>query len=299
MVYGIVSVALIDAILTECPCLPLSRKRIRTIVFFLSIICTALVLGCTSSAVLESSSDYPWSGEWSLVFEEEFDGKELNPDHWTAIERGAAWNNEDQAYTPENATVAEGLLRIETKRETWTGPTNLPYHPEHPSIVTRNYTSAQVESKNKLSWTYGRFEIRARMEDTPGMLNALWMGAEGGDWPPEIDIAEILGNDPAVLYMTNHYGTWSSQNMNSGSYDFERPLSDDFHVYGVEWEPGIIRWYLDGIEVFQSHEGVPDEPFYLMFCPAVGPNWTGKPSGESVFPLMFYVDWVRVYQREE
>lgn len=268
---------------------------IRTCLYSVGIF---LILGCTSTPDDGKNTDYPWNGIWSLVFEENFDGSVLNPEYWTAIEQGASWNNEDQAYIPDNAAVQDGYLRIISKQEVWTGPTNLPYHPEDPGTVTRKFTSAHVESRHKKSWTYGRFEIRARMEDTPGMLNALWMGADSGNWPPEIDISEILGNDPDKLYMTNHYGTQSDHQSNSGNYQSSAPFSDDFHVFAVEWEPGIIRWYLDGAEVFRSTKGVPDEPFFLMLCPAIGPDWTGNPTSQSKFPLLFEVDWIKVYQRK-
>lgn len=214
---------------------------------------------------------------------------------WTAIERGASWNNEDQAYSPNNVWVEDGYLIIESREESWVGPPNLPWHPDNDlDSVERNYTSGQVESKGKFSFTYGKIEVRAKMETTPGMLNAIWMVPESGNWPPEIDIAEQLGHKPDTLYTTSHYGTQTDHKMNDSHSNAGVNLSEEFHTYGVEWEEDEIRWYLDGVEVFSATKGVPDEPFYIVLCPAIGPDWTGNPGPDSIFPLRYMVDWVKV-----
>lgn len=241
--------------------------------------------------------DNPVDGPVDKVFFDDFDT--FNGDSWTAIERGASWNNEDQAYSPDNVWVENGNLVIESRRENWIGAPNLPHHEDNnlPS-VERAYTSGQVESKNKFYFTYGKVEVRAKMQTTPGMLNAIWMVTEAGEWPPEIDIAEQLGHEPNKLYTTSHYGTQADHKINSGHYDAGVNLSDDYHIYGIEWDENEIRWYLDGVQVFSATAGVPNEPFYLIFCPAIGPDWTGDPTAESQFPLRYMIDWVRVEYRQ-
>jgi beta-glucanase (GH16 family) len=265
------------------------------------LVCYVMLLaGCQSRS--DSSDDYPWNGEWDVVFFDDFNGTELDPSSWTAITRGAAWNNENQAYDPSNADVLGGQLVLTSRRESWTGPANCPGHPEDGTDVTREFTSAQVQSRGKKDWLYGRFECRARMGLTPGMLCAVWMVPADLSWPPEIDIAEVLdGNEanenPGRLYMTSHYGSSSDPRRNSGYFDTGANLTGDWHIYAVEWEPGVIRWYLDGIERFRTTEGVPDKPFYFILCPAIGPDWTGDPGESSSFPVEMLVDWVRVSQR--
>lgn len=230
----------------------------------------------------------------SVIFFDDFDS--FNNDNWTAIERGASWNNEDQAYSPNNVWVENGNLIIESRREQWVGAPNLQWHPDNDKAeVTREYTSGQVESKGKFSFTYGKVEVRAKMESTPGMLNAIWMVTESGTWPPEIDIAEQLGHKPDVLYTTSHYGTQQNHKKNSNQgYDTGVNLSNDFHIYSVVWTPNQIRWFLDGDLVYKTTKGIPDEPFYIVFCPAIGPDWTGNPKKDSQFPLRYMVDWVKV-----
>jgi beta-glucanase (GH16 family) len=242
--------------------------------------------------------DYNVNGEWRLVFSDEFEGRVLDTSKWTAIVRGSSWNNEVQAYTPENVTVEDGILALTSRKQDWTGPSNLPYHPEYPRTVTKHYTSGLVNTSGKHFWTYGRFTIRAKACRTKGMLIAIWMIPESGQWPPEIDIAEVTGHETKTLYMTNHYGSQETHRYKQGTHTADADLADDFHIYAVEWEPGVLRWYLDNRLCFTSKTAVPAIPMHLILCPAVGPDWTGKPDDRSLFPQRFEIDWVRVYQKK-
>ncbi len=274
---------------------------VRLLSLFATLVATPSFISCASSTGASAlpSTDYPIDGPWELVFEDDFDGTALDSETWTALERGENWNNEDQAYTPANASVADGFLVLSSRRESWTGPVNSSGHPDEAlGPVTRAYTSAQGQTKGKRSWLYGKFECRAKVGPTTGTLDAIWMCAEDGSWPPEIDIAEILGGERHALHMTNHYGTASDHRMNSGSFTADVDLAADYRVYSVEWEPSEIRWYLDGVLRYSTRSGVPAKPFYFIICPAIGPDWTGDPDETSEFPSALTVDWVRVWQRK-
>jgi len=128
------------------------------------------------------------------------------------------------------------------------------------------------------------------------LQSAFWMTAADESWPPEIDIVEILGRDPATAYFTNHFGGQDSHQINSS--EFKQPdFSNDFHTFCAEWEPDAIRWYIDGIKRYEVTENIPNKPFYLRLSLAVGTAWAGFPDSTSVFPENFEVDWVKVYQR--
>lgn len=230
--------------------------------------------------------------EWALVWEDNFDGAELNTADWAPAVQGLNWNNEDQAYIAANVTIEDGCLVLTAKKEHWEGLSN---RVDNPSLwVSQEYTSGEANTKR--SWTYGKFEIRAKVPKTQGILSAFWATPADGDWPPEIDVMEVLGDDLATVHFTNHYGTSSDHQMNSGNYISPSDLSEDFHVYSIEWEPGVIRWYVDGVFRFEAKSGVPNEPFILRISLPVGPDWEGNPTDSSVFPQKMIVDWVRVYQ---
>ena len=76
----------------------------------------------------------------------------------------------------------------------------------------------------------------------------------------------------------------------------------DFHVFGVEWEPAEIRWYVDGKNYFSTTtkmvrgKWVFDRPFFILLNLAIGGNWPGAPDSTTPFPVKMLVDYVRVYK---
>lgn len=248
------------------------------------------------------SEDYPWDNDWRLVWQDDFDGASLDTASWTAMNRGLSWNEELQAYIAENVSIepstldaSRNCLILTSKKESWTGRSNRSDNPNQ--IVTRDYTSGLVDTQGKLYWKYCKVELRARLPKTQGIWPAHWMLPNDGSWPPEIDIMELLGHEPNKVYMTNHWGTQEQHSSKGGNYtgpDF----SSGFHIFTVEWEPGIIRWYVDGIKRFESTSGVPSQPFYLILNTAVGGTWPGNPNDTTtIFPQRHEIDWIRVYQR--
>jgi len=236
---------------------------------------------------------------WTLVWQDEFDGQEIDRTKWTFDVGGHGWgNNELQAYTerPENARVENGALVIEARQE---------------EFVRRDYTSARLKTQGLHAWTYGRIEARMRLPYGKGIWPAFWMigsNIEEVSWPAsgEIDIMEYIGRDATIIYGTVHgpgysgaNGVGSSTNMPIGT------LHDDFHIFAIEWEPQEIRWYVDDVQYFKiTPESVPgewvyDHPFFVILNLAVGGNWPGNPDDSTVFPQFLYVDYVRVYQRPD
>jgi len=234
---------------------------------------------------------------WRLVWHDEFNGSSLDRSKW-APEHSTYGdgNNELQHYRPENVSVGSGLLRIQARPEAYRG---------------RDYTSGMLRTRNLASWTYGRFEISARLPRGQGLWPAFWMSPDDysyGGWPAsgEIDVFEVLGHEPDVVHGTVHWSEGrhrlSSGAVRTGGFD----TSEGFHTYAVEWEPGEIRWYLDGQLYHLSRgwsapgggAGAPfDQSFYLKLNLAVGGNWPGAPDASTPWPADMYVDWVRVFQR--
>ena len=246
---------------------------------------------------------------WRLVWADEFDGDRVDPVKWefqigTGTDYGLpeGWgNNELQYYTDrqDNAFVADGKLHIVAKKE---------------SYGRCSYTSARLRTLGKGDWTYGRFEIRAKLPKGKGIWPALWMLPTDnvyGGWAAsgEIDIMELVGHEPNVVHGTLHYGgPWPRNKSSGGSYRLAGgDFSQDFHVFALEWEPGEIRWFVDGelyltlTQWYTEAQGASfpapfDQRFHLLMNVAVGGNWPGSPAPTTQFPQEMVVDYVRVYQ---
>ena len=169
---------------------------------------------------------------------------------------------------------------------------------------------------DKGNWTYGRFEVRAKLPTGKGLWPAIWMmptDSEYGSWAAsgEIDIMELLGHEPYMVHGTLHYGGEWPYNSHSGDYFLLKDgqvFPDDFHTFGLEWEPREFRWYVDG-ELYQTQNDwhtdggnypAPfDKRFYIILNVAVGGNWPGNPNTLTQFPQAMLVDYVRVYKKTE
>lgn len=243
---------------------------------------------------------------WRLTWSDEFDGVALDTSKWVYAEDGrGGGNNELQYYTsrPENVRLEQGRLVITARRETYTGPDG-----------TRQYTSGRIRTQGKFSQAYGRFEARIRVPYGQGIWPAFWMLGDDistARWPRcgEIDIMENIGREPSIVHGTIHGPGYSGSNGISAAYSFPggARAADDFHVYAVEWEPEVIRWYVDGAlyntvtpaSLPRGTEWVFNHPFHMLLNLAVGGNWPGAPDDSTVFPQTLQVDWVRVYERGE
>jgi licheninase len=273
----------------------------------LGLLATVPLVGCnyTSSSPVEDPPEPPPADEpsWTLVWADEFDGNG-RPDtsKWTYETGGHGWGNQElQYYTErtENARVEDGHLVIEARREDYQG---------------NDYTSARMNSA--ASWTYGRFEIRAKLPSGRGTWPAIWMLAsqeQYGDqyWPDngEIDIMEHVGFDPDVVHATVHTEAYNhmqgTQRGNSIRVDSARTA---FNVYAVEWTPTMIRAFVNGQQyfLFERAPGATyrrwpfDQDFHLLLNIAVGGSWGGAEGGDStIWPQQMVIDYVRVYERTD
>lgn len=244
------------------------------------------------------------SSGWRLVWQDEFDGRTLDPSKWEfEVNADGGGNNELQYYVTNNARVKDGVLYIEARKEHHAGPQG-----------TREYTSSRLRTRLKGDWKYGRFDIRARLPKGQGMWPAIWMlptdEAYGG-WPHsgEIDIMELLGHEPNRVHGTLHYSAPGNGIVYQGT-NFTLTtgtFADVFQVFRLDWEPHAMRWYVDG-KLYQTQtnwlskaHGFPapfDRRFHLLLNFAVGGNWPGNPDARTTFPQAMAVDYVRVYRKE-
>jgi uncharacterized protein (TIGR03437 family) len=260
----------------------------------------AVVLMLFGSFALRAQDDR----EWMLVWHDEFDGPDLDAAKWQRLAGGGGWGNQELQYhtaREQNARVEDGVLVIQALEERYTGPDG----------VTRNYTSARLTTQGRFSKTYGRFEARIKMPRGRGIWPGFWMLGDSIQrlgWPAsgEIDIAESLGSEPAHVFAGLHGPGYSGKDNIEASYALRSGVfADDFHIFAVEWDLRVMRWYVDG-ELYRvitpadlpaGARWVFDQPFHLILSLAVGGTWPGSPDASTSFPQKLLVDYVRVYQR--
>jgi len=249
---------------------------------------------------------------WTLAWGDEFNGPADSPvdtTRWTFDVGGGGWgNNELEYYTDStrNASMdGAGSLRITAIRETLARKVARCWYGQC------QYTSARIKTKVKFEQAYGRFEARLKLPYGQGIWPAFWMLGANIDtvsWPAcgEIDIMENIGREPSIVHGTLHGPGYSGASGVGAAYTLSAGrFADDFHTFAVEWEPNVIRWYVDG-QLYQTRtpsdlpagsQWVFDHPFFMLLNVAVGGHWPGSPDATTVFPQTMLVDYVRVYRR--
>ncbi|MCF8265555.1 MAG: glycoside hydrolase family 16 protein [Ignavibacteriales bacterium] len=237
--------------------------------------------------------------KYELVWSEEFDTPgNVNPEFW-AFEEGYVRNNEKQYYTEnraENCRVENGILVIEARKENY---------------KNSDYSSASITTQNLKEFLYGRIEVKAKLPSGRGMWPAIWtLGSniEKAGWPlcGEIDIMENVGYDPNKVHGNIHTKSFNHNlGTNKGSFVKDESLSEEYHIYAIDWTPEKIDFFLDDKKYFTfnndkngDQDSWPfDKPQYLILNLAVGGFWGGREGiDDNIFPQFFKIDYVRYYK---
>jgi beta-glucanase (GH16 family) len=245
---------------------------------------------------------------WSDEFE--VDGAP-NPKNWN-FEIGFVRNEELQWYQAKNASVSGGLLVIEARRERVTNPN---YSATGADWKTQRqyaeYTSSSMTTSGLHAFTYGRFEMRARINTDKGMWPAFWTVGSTGEWPSggEIDIMEFYnGNILANVAWgttTRWVAKWDSSAKAVTSFG-DAQWSSKFHVWRMDWDDQNIVLTVDDYQMNTIPLATavnPDgtAPFkkdqYIIINLAIGGVNGGDPS-TTTFPARYEIDYVRVFQKK-
>jgi len=240
---------------------------------------------------------------WNLTWRDEFDGAagtSADNAKWRLKVGPNGANGELEYYTsrPQNVTLdGNGNLVITALKESYMG---------------YGYTSARLESGGRFQQAYGRFESRIKLPAGQGIWPAFWgLGNNIGQvgWPScgEIDIMENIGREPSINHGSLHGPGYSGNGSLSGSYRLPdgAAFASDFHVFAVEWEPNVVRFYVDQVlyetrtpaDLQSGQRWVFDHPFTIIVNVAVGGGFPGNPNSTTQFPQQMLVDYVRVYAR--
>ncbi len=247
----------------------------------------------------------------TLLWSDEFNGSQLDESIWTyAIGDGCAegicgWGNQElQTYTNSNTSIVNGKLVITARRE---------------NVAGKEFTSARLLTKDKVSVKYGRVEASIKLPNmNNGLWPAFWMLGDGNRWPytGEIDIMEAgfnaMSTDVNAVAKANVFWraedagvTGNLQYGNEDEFKYDafveagKGLHEDYFVYRVDWTPtGMTAYVLEtdannnpiestAHEVFTipntptfESEFFSDDNFYILLNMAVG-GWLPFSSAEN------------------
>lgn len=243
-----------------------------------------------------------------LTFEDTFD--KLNWDVWDSIfnhsdpsENGCTLlgNGERQWYPNHRRrvlyspwSVLNGVLRLTAHPATAVEKAAYGYsRPDLKTVGTHEYVSGLLSSHRSFSQQYGYFEIEAQMPAGRGLWPAFWMKAQSGDWPPEIDIFEVLGHEPNKLYTTVHYDKDDKKTGIEAWVDTTK-----WHRYGLLWTSQSMRLWIDDAPA--GGGVIPNkvnEPMHFLLNLAVGGSWPEQagPVDPKALPATLQVRSVRAW----
>ena len=263
----------------------------KALMLFLLVVLAFTFIGCEAKSVVPEGFELVWSDEFNV------DGAP-DPEKWAYATGGHGWGNgEVQHYTKDrkNSYIKHGRLVIKAMKEGY------------------KWTSARLKTQYIKAWTYGYFEIRAKLPEGVGTWPAIWMMPEYdnyGGWPRsgEIDIMEHVGFDQDIIHTTIHTSAFNHKiGTQKARFDTIKDVSKKYHTYAVNWTPDYIEWFIDGESFFKfenTGNGVEEwpynHPFHLILNVAIGGSWGGqKGIDEDMKEAAMEVDYVRVYQQKK
>ncbi len=255
---------------------------------------------------------------WQVSFDEEFSGTSYDHNKltacfdWNSGDCTSTFNNGREHYQPSQVAVSGGTAKLIAA----------PLSPPYSSSACQNgsctykaglLSTARAQSSSSkylYSFTYGYVESRFKFPATQGFFTAFWMlpADPSYNYDTEIDILELLGDDPTTMFMTYHWGGRNTSfAVNKGKFNngacAVKDYSKNFVRMGVDWEPGYIAWYIDGKKCAQVNAGtaqIGNKPMQLILHMMVDNNWQRQWNVGLTDPTLtrqLEVDYIRVYQQ--
>ncbi|MFW6162103.1 MAG: family 16 glycosylhydrolase [Planctomycetota bacterium] len=235
----------------------------------------------------------PKEGAWEPMpaLCDEFEGAELDAAKWHP--NNPRWKGRQPGwFHTANVAVRDGTLHLTMKAEDLR---DLPegYH---------TFTSAAVQSKTRVR--YGYFEIRSRAMDSKGS-SAFWFYDHTPEIWTEIDVFEMGAGHPRherIVHMNVHvFHTLVNPDRHWAKPEQWRApwrLADGFHVYGLQWGPQQLKFFIDGQCVRTTKNSHWHQPLTLNFDSETMPKWFGLPDPENL-PSTFSIDYIRSWRRTD
>lgn len=231
---------------------------------------------------------------YRLFWADHFNGVNFNQRYWSKIPRGQSDWNRHMSNHRSLYQVRRGNLIL------W-GRSNDGLDPKDSSP----YMTGGLSTQGKVSLTYGKVEIRAKIQGAQGAWPAIWMLPEKGRWPDggEIDIVERLNYDKIAYQTVHSYYTYilKQNNLKHGATGPIDPKG--YNIYAVEILPDKLVFSINGKQTFTYPKIKTNKkgqfpfgtPFYLMIDMQLGGNWVGKVDPKQL-PTKMEIDWVKFYK---
>lgn len=252
------------------------------------------------------------TGEWKLLFSDDFDQGSLDTTLWGVNAGSSVDPFDDDAGTDSSlVTVANGTLTLAVESDgtgtdgvvqgavsTYPGEEG---HHATDGFATGNDPGVYVETRARLAGPRN------------GLLPAFWMnGVEVGGWPPEIDIYELfMTTDRPETRHTTHSGHWATTETPGDyadaigmgyQYDHGGDVTADYHVYGAAWFQDRVAFYIDGslvgtldlLPMLNTMNDADRSEMYLKFTTHV--NRVGTADLDTAWTEETEIDYVRAWE---
>lgn len=249
-------------------------------------------------ALLPLVSNAQQPQDWRLVWAEEFSGTAIDTTKWNIAPRGTAdWNRYmTPALSDELVLLKKGNLVLVGKQ-----------------LADSTLVTGGLDSEGKFGFTYGRIDIRAKVQSATGAWPALWAVGAVGKWPDsgEIDIIEHLNHDD-FIYQTFHSAwTHTLNQKKTPPQGGTGPINKEkYNLYTLLRTPEKVTWLVNGVETFSyaklddpevlaKGQWPLDHPYYFILSQQLGGpgTWVGEVNPKEL-PVRMWVDYIRVYEQK-
>ena len=221
----------------------------------------------------------PQGTQYTLVWSDEF--STFNTAKW--MMRDLAQSTGYCALNPAMVTIQNGALSIVARK--------IPY-------LGKLYSCGRIETRERISFSSGYFEVRAKMSSGSGMHTSIWMWPANDIWPPEIDLVEWWQPWLQQVWQSVHW--FDATKPQNNAYDSTQiscaTCVTDYHIYAVEWSPELLVWYMDGRETKRMTQHVPATAMYFIMDSIAEAFVPADASTDASSGLL--VDYVRIYRKD-
>lgn len=245
----------------------------------------------------------PVEGDWVQTLDEDFSGTALDLKLWTPRQPyDVVVHNHIQRYAEENVVVENGNASIKCEKKTG-------HQYNDPKLEEREYTTGVFTSFGKWTQLYGYMEARVKIPTAKGFWAAFWTMPDRGvgdqktrtdthNGGMEVDVLEELSNwGPGRYNIGLHWdGYKEDHKMTYTNKNYYGPTPDDWHVFGVLWEPGKYTFFCDGLKMGEwANERVGSVPSYII-CNVEMRGQSTKEIEDGKLPDYYKIDYIKAWQ---